>query len=168
VGEASFQPADHAVLHSGRAAEVRIGERTVGLLGELRPDLAAASGIETARVAVAELDLEVLLTLATAAPAAVRVPRFLPVEQDFAIVVAEATPAAEVERALRAGSGPLATDIVLFDVYRGAQLGDGRKSLAYRVTFTAPDRVLTDADLTTSRTRIEKVLAQQVRGELRA
>jgi phenylalanyl-tRNA synthetase beta chain len=100
-------------------------------------------------------------------PAGLRVPRFLPVEQDFAVVVDEATPAAAVEAALLAGAGPLATGIALFDIYRGPQLGEGRKSLAYRVTFTAPDRALTDAELGKARERIGKTLAQRVKGELR-
>jgi phenylalanyl-tRNA synthetase beta chain len=156
-----------AGLHPGRTAEVRLGETLVGLLGELRPDVAAAYGIEDERVAVAELDLDALLPAATAARDKVSVPRFLPVQQDFAVVVPEETPAAEVERALRSGAGPLATGVELFDVFRGEQLGDGKKSLAYRVTFTAPDRPLTDAELGKTRGRIAKVLAQRVAGTLR-
>jgi phenylalanyl-tRNA synthetase beta chain len=100
--------------------------------------------------------------------AGVRIPRFLPVAQDFAVVVAEATPAASVEAALRAAADPLATSIDLFDVYRGSQVGTDRKSLAYRVVFTAPDRALTDAELVKVRDRIGKTLKQRIGGELRA
>jgi phenylalanyl-tRNA synthetase beta chain len=100
-------------------------------------------------------------------PADISVPRFLPVEQDFAIVVTEEAPAAGVEAALRAGAGPLATAVTLFDIYRGPQIGDNRKSLAYRVTFTAPDRALTDAELGKVRDRIARSL-QKIGGELRA
>ena len=94
-------------------------------------------------------------------------PRFLPVEQDFAIVVDEEMPAADVEAALRAGAGPLATTVTLFDIYRGPQTGENRKSLAYRVTFTAPDRALTDAELGKVRERIARSL-RKIGGELRA
>jgi phenylalanyl-tRNA synthetase beta chain len=62
----------------------------------------------------------------------------------------------------------LATDVVLFDVYAGEQLGSGKKSLAFRVTFTAPDRALTDGELGKVRKRIERTLTQQVGGTLRA
>ena len=86
---------------------------------------------------------------------------------DFAVIVAESTPAGEVEAALRSGAGPLATAVALFDVYRGSQIGEGRKSLAFRVTFTAPDRALTDAELVKVRGRIEKILKQRVNGTLR-
>jgi phenylalanyl-tRNA synthetase beta chain len=162
-----FERADLAPLHPGRSARVCLGSRTIGLLGELRPDRAAAFGIDDFRIGVAELDLDGLLAASAEVPANVTVPRYLPVAQDFAIVVAEETPAAEVEQALLAGAGPLATDVALFDLYRGPQLGEGRKSLAYRVTFTAPDRALTDAELATVRGRIERALAQRVGGELR-
>ncbi len=154
-------------LHPGRTAEVLAGERRIGLLGELRPDVAAAAEIEAPRVAVAELDLDAMLELANPV-SGVKVPRFLPVQQDFAVVVGEETTAGAVETALLGGAGPLATGIALFDVYRGPQVGEGRKSLAFRVTFTAPDRALTDAELTKVRDRIGKVLKQRVQGELRA
>jgi phenylalanyl-tRNA synthetase beta chain len=95
------------------------------------------------------------------------VPRFLPVEQDFAIVVEENTPAGSVEEVLRGAAGPLASGFRLFDIYQGPQIGEGKKSLAYRITFTAPDRALTDNDLGKVRTRIEKSLKQRVNGTLR-
>jgi phenylalanyl-tRNA synthetase beta chain len=162
----TFRRIDLPVLHPGRAASLVTGDKQIGFLGELRPDRAQAFGIETRRVAVAEVDLDALRDIANPIPTGISVPRFLPVEQDFAIVVTEDMPAAAVEAALRAGSGPLATTVTLFDIYRGPQIGDTRKSLAYRVTFTAPDRALTDAELGKVRERIERSL-RKVEGELR-
>ena len=167
VEGAYFQQIASPALHPGRAAGLFNGERRIGILGELRPDRAEAFGIETPRVAVAEIDLDELRALANPVPVNVVVPRFLPVEQDFAIVVTEETPASVVESALLAGAGPLATGIALFDIYRGPQIGEERKSLAYRVTFTAPDRALTDAELAKVRERIARSL-RQAGAELRA
>ncbi len=164
----SFDVAAVPGLHPGRAGTLTHAGKPIGLLGELRPDVAAGFGLADYRVGVAELDLDALLEAAHSASAEIRVPRFLPVQQDFAVVVAEETPAAAVEQALLTGAGILATGITLFDVFRGPQIGENRKSLAYRVTFTAPDRALTDADLGKARGRIEKVLAQKVSGTLRA
>ena len=118
-------------------------------------------------MAVAEIDLDALREVANPVPRDVSAPRFLPVEQDFAIVVPEETPAGDVETALMAGAGPLATGVVLFDIYRGPQIGENRKSLAYRVTFTAPDRALTDAELGKVRDRIARTLRKLVGGEIR-
>ena len=163
----TFRRIDSTALHPGRAAALVAGDDQIGILGELRPDRAQAFGIETPRVAVAEIDLDALRAIVNLVPIGVSVPRFLPVEQDFAIVVAEETPAADVEAALRAGAGPLATMVILFDIYRGPQIGENRKSLAYRVTFTAPDRALTDAELGKVRERIARSL-RKIGGELRA
>lgn len=165
---ASFRAAALPPFHPGRSAELLIGEQRAGILGELRPDRATAFGIDVDRVALAELDMDMLLAASSPNPSDVKAPQFLPVEQDFAVVVGETTPAADVELALRAGAGPLATAVALFDMYRGPQVGDDRKSLAYRVTFTAPDRALTDAELGKVRDRIARTLRQRVGGELRA
>ncbi|MEA2593771.1 MAG: phenylalanyl-tRNA synthetase beta chain [Thermomicrobiales bacterium] len=158
----------HPALHPGRAAMATIDGKTLAVFGELRPDVATSFGLDAPRVCVAEIDLSVALAALPERPSDVSVPRFLPVQQDFAVVVAEATPSGDVEAALRSGAGPLATGMALFDIYRGPQIGEGRKSLAFRVTFTAPDRALTDAELVKVRGRIEKVLKQRVEGTLRA
>jgi phenylalanyl-tRNA synthetase beta chain len=166
VRDSEFRRIESAVLHPGRAAGLYVNGDRIGILGELRPDRAQSFGIEAPRVAIAEIDLDALRQAAHPIPTDISVPRFLPVEQDFAIVVAEETAAAEVEAALRAGAGPLATAVTLFDIYRGPQIGENRKSLAYRVTFTAPDRALTDAELSKVRDRIARSL-KKVGGELR-
>lgn len=165
---ASFRPISLPAFHPGRTAGVYLGETLVGIVGELRPDRARAFDIEQPRVAVAELDLDALHAAAAPASTGITSPRFLPVEQDFAVVVQEDTPASDVLAALRAGAGPLASGFDLFDVYRGPQLGEGRKSLAYRIAFTAPNRALTDAELGKVREKIGKTLRQMVQGELRA
>ena len=167
VSTVEFRRMESSVLHPGRAAGLFAGADQIGIIGELRPDRALAFGIESPRVAVAEIDLDGIRALASPIPTDISVPRFLPVEQDFAIVVAEATPATAVETALRSGAGPLATTVTLFDIYRGPQIGENRKSLAFRVTFTAPDRALTDAELGKVRERIGRSL-QRIEGELRA
>jgi phenylalanyl-tRNA synthetase beta chain len=161
-------PAEHPALHPGRAASLMASDRRLALFGELRPDVASQFDIEAPRVAVAEIDLETMLALIPERAPEVTVPRFLPVEQDFAIVVDETVPAAAVQDALLAGAGPLVTSVALFDVYRGPQIGEGKKSLAFRLTFTAPDRALTDAELVKTRSKIEKTLRQRVGGTLRA
>jgi len=167
VEESEFRRIESAALHPGRAAGLYVNGNHIGILGELRPDRAQSFGIEAPRVAIAEIDLDALREVGHPIPTDISVPRFLPVEQDFAIVVAGETPADRVEAALRAGAGPLATAVTLFDIYRGPQIGEHRKSLAYRVTFTAPDRALTDAELSKVRDRIARSL-QKVGGELRA
>jgi phenylalanyl-tRNA synthetase beta chain len=147
---------------------VLAGESRIAVFGELLPSVARQWDLDEHRVSVAEIDLTAILSLLPEQVEQVVVPKFLPVEQDFAIVVDEETPAAQVEASLREGAGPLVTAVTLFDIYQGPQIGEDKKSLAYRVTFTAPDRALTDAELVKVRSRIERTLAQQVGGSLRA
>ena len=157
----------HPAFHPGRSAEVRVGGEVVARYGQLHPVVAASYGIDDQGVLAGEMNLTVLACLIEPRGRDAFVPRFLPVQQDFAVVVAESVPAADVEAAFRAGAGPLLTDIALFDRFSGSQIGEGKISLAYRLTFTAPDRTLTDDDLVKVRPKIEKTLKQRVDGTLR-
>jgi phenylalanyl-tRNA synthetase beta chain len=128
------------------------GEWLAGFAGELHPRVLAAYGLP-ARSSAFELDLGVLAAAAQAqgpvrGPALSAYPL---ATQDVALVVADDVPAADVVAALRAGAGELLEDVRLFDVYTGAQLGAGRKSLAYTLRLRAPDRTLTAAEATAAR-----------------
>lgn len=163
-----FESAQHPALHPGRSARVLCGARMLGTVGELHPRVSAVHGIDQ-RVAIAEINLSVLKTVRPELGGVqVTVDQFLPAEQDFSIVVDESVTAARVEEALRQGAGSLATDVVLFDVYHGENLKPGTRSLTFRVTFTAPDRALTDKELTKNRTRIERVLQADLGASLRS
>jgi len=157
----------HPAFHPGRAAEIQIDEHVVARFGELHPHVSASYGIEDHRVLAGEINLSELIGLIPPRGRDAVVPRALPVSQDFAVVVDEATTAADVEAAFRASAGPLLTDITLFDRFAGPQIGEGKVSLAWRLTFTAPDRTLTDDDLVKIRPKIEKTLQQRVNGKLR-
>jgi phenylalanyl-tRNA synthetase beta chain len=159
---------EHKAFHPGRSAEMRVDDQVVARFGELHPDTAGKYGIDDHRVLAGELNLSLCLELQRPRGRDVVVSRYLPVTQDFAIVVRESVPAGEVESALRSAAGPLLTGIQLFDIYAGDQIGEGNVSMAWRLEFTAPDRTLTDNDLVKIRPRIEKVLKQRVEGTLRA
>lgn len=164
----SYTAAQHPALHPGRTASVNAKGVRIGMIGEVRPDLAKELGISDTRLVVAEINLTALHELIGNEKQTISVDHFLPVEQDFAFLVDKAVPAADVEQALRRNAGPLLTDIVLFDVFEGEQIGADKKSLAYRLTFTAPDRALTDAELEKQRVKIQKGVKALVGGELRA
>jgi phenylalanyl-tRNA synthetase beta chain len=86
---------------------------------------------------------------------------------DVALIVDDDVPAAEVERSLMDGAGSLLESVRLFDVYTGAQVGDGRKSLAYKLVFRAPDRTLTAEEAVAARDAAVAVAAHRVRATLR-
>jgi len=139
--------ADHTGLHPSRTATlVGASGAAVGVVGEIDPDVLSELGIG-GRVGVLELDLGRLLAEPRRPDQAQPVSRFPSSEIDLAFSVPEPVPAADVEATLRDAAGQLLERIALFDVYRGAAMPEGSRSLAFRLRFTAHDRTLTDADV---------------------
>ena len=93
---------------------------------------------------------------------------FPAIYQDIAIIVDETVPAAAIEATIRESGADLLVDVRLFDVFRGDQIGQGKKSLAYGLTFQSPDRTLQDKDADKQRERIVKALGEKFKAQLRA
>jgi phenylalanyl-tRNA synthetase beta chain len=149
--------ADRAPWHPGRCAQLSLPDGTVvGHAGELHPKVVGALDLPTRTVA-GELDVDVLVAASGEPLQALALSTFPPAHTDVALVVDEAVPSAQVEAALRTGAGGSLESLVLFDSYRGDQVGEGRKSLAFRLTFRSPDRTLTTDEV--SRLRDEAVAA---------
>ncbi|WP_261623461.1 phenylalanine--tRNA ligase subunit beta [Nesterenkonia marinintestina] len=140
----------HGALHPGRTAELRIGGTSVGWAGEVHPKVVEEWDLP-ARTAVMELDLSALLEAAAEQVTAEPISTFPPTTQDVSLIVAEQTPAEEVRSTLAEGAGELLEHIELFDVYDGAGIEEGRKSLAYALRFRATDRTLTAEEASTAR-----------------
>ena len=126
----------------------------VGWVGEIHPlvcrewDLEAAAGFE--------VDLATLVAASPVGDEAYEdVISYPAVNQDVAVVVDEGVPAAEVRAAVLEGGGELLRSAEVFDLYRGEQVGEGRKSLALRLSFRAADRTLTDEEVAERRQAIE-------------
>jgi len=154
-------------LHPGRGAEVLLGEVVLGQLGEVDPGVLEAHGIDE-RVAWVQLDLSVVLALAATVPQAVPVSRFPSSDIDLAFVVDEAVTAADVRASIVAGAaGSELSSVDLFDVFRSPQLGEGRKSLAFRLRFQALDRTLTDGEVADARAAIIGAVEQAHGASLR-
>ncbi|PVZ08855.1 phenylalanine--tRNA ligase subunit beta [Actinomycetospora cinnamomea] len=131
----------HAPWHPGRCAALRLPDGTlVGHAGELHPKVLETLGLP-ARTCAMELELD-RLPLVEVRPSPAVSP-FPPVLLDVALVLDADVPAASVATALRDGGGDLLEDVRLFDVYTGAQVGEGKRSLAFALRLRAPDRTLT-------------------------
>ena len=144
--------ADDAMpFHPGRCAQLTLPDGTlVGHVGELHPKVTAALGLP-ARTVGGELDVDALVAGSGVAVQAQAISVAPLSHQDIALVVDEAVTAAAVEAALRAGAGPELESLRLFDVYRGDQIGEGKKSLAYRLTVRAADRTLRSEEVSALR-----------------
>ncbi|MGE5762541.1 MAG: phenylalanine--tRNA ligase subunit beta, partial [Mycobacterium leprae] len=134
--------ADVPPWHAGRCAALQVGDRVVGHAGELHPRVVAALSVPE-RTCAMELDLDAVLSAAEDTVPAPRVSPYPVATLDVALSVSAGVPAAEVETAMREGAGPLLESVRLFDLFTGAQAGEGRKSLAFTLRLRAPDRTLT-------------------------
>lgn len=159
-GVAVEQAVGPAWLHPGRSARLVRGEAGLGWFGELHPGVAAAHGMEGG-AAAAELDLEALGRAGSAPLTLVPISRYPPVPYDVAVVVDRRTPAALVEDVLRGAAPGLVRSLSLFDVYEGSSLAQGKKSLAFTVTFGAMDRTLDGAEVEGLRGAVAEALAQR-------
>jgi phenylalanyl-tRNA synthetase beta chain len=159
------RPGEQPFLHPGRAGRVLVSGDEIGWVGEIHPlicrewDLEAATGFE--------IDLAPLVAASPFGRERYEdVISYPAVNQDVAVVVDESVPAAEVRTAVLEGGGELLRSAEVFDLYRGEQLGEGRKSLALRLTFRAADRTLTDEEVAERRRAIEEAV-QGIGGSLR-
>ena len=114
-----------------------------------------------------ELDLDGLLALAERAHYYQPISRFPAVIQDIALVVDEEVSAVRVRELILEAGGELLREAVLFDLYRGEQIPEGKKSLAYSLTFQADDRTLTDEEVERIRQRIQRQLEKKIGAKLR-
>ncbi|WP_166355321.1 phenylalanine--tRNA ligase subunit beta [Phytoactinopolyspora limicola] len=157
---------EHAPWHPGRCAALYVGETLIGHAGELHPRVVQALGLPE-RTSAMELELD-RLGVRDEPVVAPAVSTFPVATQDVALVVDDAVPAADVETALRDGAGPLLESVRLFDVYSGAQVGEGHKSLAYALRFRASDRTLTVEETTAARDAAVAAAGERTGATLRA
>jgi len=153
-------------LEAGRAGGLSADGREVGWFGEVALGVREAFGL-AAPVFAAEVSLTALGDLPAEVPRYQALPRFPAVERDLAIAVSRDVSAGEIEAYLRSMRVPLLARVSLFDVYEGDQVGEGRRSLAWGLTYQAPDRTLTDREVNELHARIVADVCQRFRAEIR-
>jgi phenylalanyl-tRNA synthetase beta chain len=153
-------------LEPGRSARLVLEGREIGRFGEVAHRVREVFDLP-APAFVAEVLLSALAARPAPVPRYAPLPRFPAVQRDLALVVGEDVTVAEVESVLRGLSVPWLVRVALFDVYNGAQVGAGKRSLAWSLTYQAPDRTLTDAEVNEVHARIVEDLARRFRAEVR-
>jgi phenylalanyl-tRNA synthetase beta chain len=171
IRDIQYKPGEHPTFHPGKCAKAWAGDVQVGVFGELHPlvkenyDLPAT--FAHTPIMVAEFNLEALLGLIPPHYQTHGVPEFPPVLEDLAVVIDEATPADLVAATIREAGGKMVSDVRLFDVYRSDQIGVGKKSLAYSVTYQSVEKTLADKDVAAIRSKIMRKLEQAIGAKLR-
>lgn len=167
-----FEPAAHPSFHPGKCARLWIdyvdgSSVDAGIFGEIHPQVKENYDLAGEPVLAAELDLQPFIKSNISLRPIESVPVYPPVLEDIAVIVDEAIPAVQVESVIRKAGGKTLAKVSLFDVYRGAQIGAGKKSLAYNLVFQAPDHTLTDDEAEKVRRKIIRLLEQELKASLR-
>ncbi len=163
--EASFEPNGDESLHPGKQAAIVIEGKRLGVVGELHPKVAGAFELSGA-VYLFEIDLTALLPFALSYKLFQPIPRFPAMVRDIALVVDGGVTNRQVQDIIRGFS--LVSQVALFDLYTGAKLPPGKKSLAYRITFQSPSHTLTDDEVNKVQQKILDKLAKQLGATLRS
>lgn len=163
----SFQPiADNPILHPGRGAQVLCGERVIGAIGELHPDVQENYGFNQ-RVYLGYLELEELALMDKKEVRFQPIPRFPSVDRHMAVLLPEEVRSREIAKLIEKVGGSLVAGYELFDVYRGPQIPEGWKSLAYGITYQASERTLTDEEVNELHERIKQTIKEQLGADFR-
>jgi phenylalanyl-tRNA synthetase beta chain len=155
-----------AFLHPGRAASFQYNQKTLGTLGQLHPDLAEEMDLPT--FLLFELDFEELLQYAPRQINARCLPRFPSVERDFAIILDRDFPSQQIISWIKDRGERLIQNVEVFDQYLGSPIPEGKKSLAYKISYRADDRTLTDNEVNTVHQTLVDQIAERFGGQLRS
>lgn len=153
-------------MHPGRTAELLINNKRVGCLGEIHPEVLDKYDIPV-RVYIAELDFEEIIKQSTLEVSYRPLPKYPSVDRDIAVVVAEEITAGQVEEIIKNKGGKLVEEVKLFDIYRGSQIQQGYKSMAYSIIYRSDEKTLEEEDISKVHNKIINSLINQVGAALR-
>lgn len=157
---------DIPTFHPGRCAELSAGGSVIGYFGQIHPTVCENYDVEN-HVYAAEFDLDALIRLAKTDKTYKKLPKFPSTQRDLALIADDGVLAAQIEEIIKKKSGNLFEALTLFDVYKGKQIPDGKKSMAYSVVFRAEEKTLTDDDVNPVVDNILKTLSDRLGVTLR-
>jgi phenylalanyl-tRNA synthetase beta chain len=166
ISDWTLQRAELPFLHPSQSCFIKVGGEDIGCLGLIHPRVAREAELPEGTVLM-EIDINRLITAARDITMYEEVPRFPSISLDIAVVVKEEVDSSKVEEIIRRAGGGLLREIELFDLYRGEQVGEARKSLAYTLSFYALDRTLKDEEAGSALNEIVKALHEELGAKLR-
>ncbi len=162
----SFERSTKAYFHPGKAAEVMLGKKSLASFGEIHPTVQKNYDMEKTAY-ILELDLDLLFDVAVLDRKYMGIPKYPSVTRDVAVVIDEDILVQEIEKVFESKGGPILESYTLFDVYQGAQLPEGKKSVAYNLVYRHKDKTLTDKEVGKVHDKIIRTLEHVLGGVLR-
>jgi phenylalanyl-tRNA synthetase beta chain len=168
ITDVSYEPDSYPSFHPGMTARLEAGGKKLGWLGEIHPQVKLNYKLSNKKVIAAILDLDALIGEVNDLFEVKSIPDQPPVLEDLALVVDDHVPAQDVHNLIVQTGGEILREIRLFDVYRGDQVGEGKKSLAYSLVYQDPEKTLTDKQVLKIRNKIVKRLEKELGAQLRS
>ena len=152
--------------HPGKTAKLIVRNKEVGTFGELHPDVLENYEIES-RVYFAELDLDEIFEASKIEKKYKALPKFPAVTRDIAMLVNEDITVGEIEEVIKRNGKPILEEVKLFDVYRGSQIPEGKKSVAYALVYRGENKTLKDEEVNKVHDKVVNALSEKLSAELR-
>ncbi len=150
---------DNPSYHPGRCAAVTVNNAVIGVFGQVHPLVAKNFDFDN-EIYAAEIEIEALYAARAGEPRYTPIPVYPAVERDIALVMDEETEAGEVMTFIKNCSGKSLADVWVFDVFRGRSIGEGKKSVAFRLTYRLNDRTLNDGEVESAVAKVLKRLKE--------
>ncbi len=157
---------ENPTFHPGRCARITNGDKLIGYFGEIHPKVAKSFGMSQ-RVYAAELDFNTLCELHNEEKKYTKLPKYPAVSRDIAMLVDDEVTVGSIEKIISSCSGKILESVKLFDVYKGSQIPDGKKSIAYSISYRAADRTLVDEEINSVFNKTVKRLESELGAQLR-
>lgn len=164
-----FSPSSEPFLHKGQSADIFVEDLLVGFSGVLSPEIIEKLGLKKQKpdICLFEINLEKLFSKVTDSIQYKSIPRFPSVERDIAIIVDNDLPSIKIKELISSFSTELIEKVSIFDYFKGGNIPEGKKSLAFNIVYRAKDRTLTDEEVESHHTALVKYLIEQTGAELR-
>ncbi|MBQ9708920.1 MAG: phenylalanine--tRNA ligase subunit beta [Firmicutes bacterium] len=154
-------------FHPGRCAKVYAGDELLGIIGEIHPDVAENFGLGGQRVYAAELKVPAIDRNSDRTIIYSPLPKYPAVSRDIALLVDEEMEVGSIEETIKANGGAILESVKLFDVYRGKQVDEGKKSVAFALTYRDKDKTLTDDEVAKVHEKVLEALKNELNAVLR-
>ncbi len=153
-------------FHPGKTAALYVGKDYIGVLGEMHPDVANNYGMDV-RCFIAELNLDLLMKNSKMGRKYKALPKFPAVTRDIALLVEDEVLVQDIEDTIKKQGGGILESVKLFDVYKGKQIPEGKKSIAYSIVYRHSEKTLTDDEVAKVHDKILRSLEHKLGAELR-
>lgn len=163
--DVQYKQAKRDGMHPGRTAEIYIGEKLVGFIGQVHPT--AQKDLDLTETYVFELSLVDLLSVDIEETRFEVIPRYPSITRDIALVVDKNIVAGDIEKVITNAGGKMLKEISVFDLYEGDRLEEGKKSVAFSLRYFDPERTLTDEDVTKAHEKVLSAVEDKVGATLR-